>query len=111
VNPDSHSDPALRQVLQAWQPDLVVSPRFKTEVWQRIGRAGRADRPDRESARWQGLWQALTGLLIQPRTAAGFAAALLLVGASAGLWHGRAEARLLGQQLERQYVVSVSPIP
>jgi len=99
------TDQQLRKVLQSWEVEASLPPRFKEEVWRRIGQSERTHPP---------LWASFSewmGLLSTRRTWAGaYIAVVLLIGVAAGLVSAegyRAEAE---KNWQAAYVESVSPL-
>lgn len=92
-------DQKLTALLHAAQPVPELPPRFRQNVWRRIG--------DAEAPAKNEPWlAAFVALVLRPRFAVAAAAALLL----AGIFAGMADGRMLAQHDARQnYLASVAP--
>ncbi len=82
------------------RPAPELPPGFQNAVWRRIERAGpSAEKPDWLGSALAWLWR--------PKFALGGLAALLIVGASAGMIDGINAGK---QAAENRYIASVSPL-
>jgi hypothetical protein len=99
------ADEDLHGLLQSWRVDASLPPRFKEEVWRRIGRA-----EEKQRSVWRGLAEWLEVFSRRPAWAGVYVATLLALG----VWAGLASADHYGEQVERSwqaaYVQSVSPL-
>ena len=99
-------DLALRNLLQRWQVEATAPPRFAEGVWRRVGRMAEPV-PTRNG--WWRWVTAVAELAVRPRFAAGYLAALLVLGAGMGALRGQAESRGAAGDLKGRYVQSVDP--
>lgn len=103
TNPPPDND-RLSSLLQSWQVETSLPPRFAEDVWRRIERR---QQPGGNPLTTVGSW--LTRLFREPRFALAYLALLVLVGSGAGLLQGRATSRQLASGLQGQYVRSIDP--
>jgi hypothetical protein len=103
-NPEQN-DPQLSRLLQAWQVDEPLPPRFQEHVWKRIESAesGRAVSSDPGLLNW------LTTLFARPAFATAFATLLLVAGLTAGFVRANRDAARMDTELAHRYVVSLNP--
>jgi len=103
--PEIENDEQLRKVLQSWEVDASLPPRFKEEVWRRIGQR------ERNPARiWDTVSRWIERVSQRPALAGAYVAVALAIGTWAGL--SRAEGYRVNAERSWQsaYVRSVSPI-
>ena len=101
---EENSDP-LRKTLKEWQVTTPLPPRFQELVWHRIARveAGAASGP------WATLRNWLEMALPRRAMTVSYLGILLLMGLTAGHWHGRQKAAEVRDRLSARYVQSVDP--
>jgi len=102
-----NDDPGrLHQLLQEWQVESALPPRFSEQVWRRI------DRPDADSIATNplaALRRSLAQWIVRPSFAFSYAAVLLAAGLFAGFWHAHAASQRVSQTLSARYVQMVDP--
>ncbi len=105
ANQRPENEESLNQVLREWTVETPLPPRFQDQVWQRIARAEAkpAASPAAE------LWRLLGGVLLRPRFAYAYLAALLVLGVAAGSWAAQIRTSRLDSELSLRYVQSVDP--
>ena len=101
---EKNNDP-IRKALKEWRVTTPLPPHFQEQVWQRIARV--------EAGATPGLWVTLRNWLetALPRRAmaVSYLGILLVMGLTAGHWHGRQKAAELEDRLSARYVQSVDP--
>lgn len=101
---EKNNDP-VHKALKEWRVTSPLPPRFQEQVWRRIARV--------EAGATPGLWVALRNWLetVLPRRIAtvSYLGILLVMGLTAGHWHGRQKAAELEDRLSARYVQSVDP--
>lgn len=104
----SSEDTRLAAVLRSWEVPCEVPPRFADGVWRRVARE---EMPGRQNPAgpWAPLLAWLAGVLRQPRFAMVYVVALVVLGASAGVVRGNAQATRLADGLQGRYVLSIDP--
>jgi len=105
----NHPDQPLRTLLQQWQVDAPLPPRFAETVWCRI--AGQENRPSRVKRRLAMLVQWWELAVRRPVVALAYLGLLLGMGFSIGFWQAEHYAHSTEQAWQAAYVQSVSPNP
>lgn len=100
-------DAALHALLQEWQPQGSLPPRFRESVWRRIARA--EANPARPARLMRLLVAWIASRLPHPVSASAYVAVLLLVGAGAGFSEARQEAARVNDLLGARYAQAVDP--
>jgi hypothetical protein len=108
MKPGGHDDPdaSLDKLLGEWKVHSTLPPRFQERVWHRIALAGAA--PSARTS-WAALFSRIQTMLAQPRLAAGYVTALLLLGFAAGWARGLEKSAEMDQQLGSRYVQVIDP--
>ena len=99
-NPKS-ADPQLRRLLDNWQVNEPLPPRFQERVWKRIEAA------EAGSTRASGSWFA--ALFLRPAFATALATLLLLAGLSAGYLRANRDTARWDAQLAHRYIATMNP--
>lgn len=97
-------DEALHRVLQEWQPDASLPPRFEEAVWRRIGRA-----QDAAPSVWDVLALWIGTVLPRPMLATAFVGLLLVAGMTFGWSQARQETARVKGELGLRYVRVLDP--
>jgi hypothetical protein len=93
-------DPQLGRLLDNWQVNEPLPPRFQERVWKRIEAA---EAPARETKSW------FAALFLRPAFATVAATLLLLAGLTAGYLRANHDSARWDEQLAHRYVVSMNP--
>jgi predicted membrane-bound dolichyl-phosphate-mannose-protein mannosyltransferase len=104
-NQNPESDERLRAVLREWVVDTPLPPRFQDQVWKRIAR----DEVPSASSFWAWLVRLVEVVLLRPRIAFSYVAALLVLGVAAGSVAAQIKSNRLDATLSTRYVQSVDP--
>ena len=100
MNDERQDDPQLRKLLQAWQVDETLPPRFEERVWRRLS----VEPAARSSTLWTAVFGRVSQALAQPALAASYLAVLIAAGVAAGYWHARLDNAHIARQLGSRYV-------
>lgn len=93
-------DPQLKRLLDNWQVNEPLPPRFQERVWKRIEVA---EAPVRETKSW------FAALFLRPAFATAMATLLLLVGLSAGYLRANHDTVRWDAQLAHRYIATMNP--
>lgn len=93
-------DPQLSRLLQDWQVNEPLPPRFQERVWQRLAAA---EAPAGEPTSW------FAALFLRPAFATAAATLLLLAGSSAGYLRANHDAARWDAQLAHRYAAALNP--
>ncbi len=96
---------SLDKLMQEWQVDMPLPPRFQEQVWQRIARS--EAQPEPSFRGWFTRWLEL--VLPRPKTAVAYVAALLVLGMAAGTVAAQVKSTHVEANLSARYVQSVNP--
>jgi hypothetical protein len=103
MNSEGSERDALGRLLNEWQVDTKLPPRFQENVWRRI-ELGQAQEP-----LWRLVSRRLMELLARPALAASYVTILLVCGLGAGLWQARSANAQADEALSSRYVHLVDP--
>jgi hypothetical protein len=95
-----NDDPQLRKLLQAWQVDETLPPRFEERVWRRLS----LEPAGRSSTLWKAVFGRVSQALARPTLAASYLVVLIAAGVAAGYWHARVDNAHVTRQLGSRYV-------
>jgi hypothetical protein len=99
-------DQGLSNLLKEWHLQASLPPRFQERVWQRIASA---EVERRAPNAWSAALGWLQKWLAQPRLAAGYLTALLVLGFVGGWVQGTEKGAELERSLSSRYVQVVDP--
>lgn len=104
-HPSAGKDP-LGNLLQEWRVEAELPPRFEEQVWRRIA----VEETRAHESGWrQRFRNGLELLFARPAFASACVIALLMVGVTAGWFHGQRESARLDAKLGWRYVQSIDP--
>jgi len=99
---DTEQDQGLHSHLQAWRADAELPPRFKEEVWRRIGR-----REEHRPSLWGEWWRVIAG---QRVWAGVYVGVVVVIGVGAGFARSQNYREQAERTWQAAYVESVSPM-
>lgn len=95
----------LGRILQEWQVDASLPPRFQEDVWRRIARS----EGSRENSWWKDFLLTCEAAFRRPALAVSYVAILLVIGLSVGIAQARHSSARLDETLGTRYVQSIDP--
>ena len=101
----NEGDARLGRLLQEWNTDSALPPRFQEAVWRRIAHA---DTPLKVPG-WAELRKSFEAAFRQPALAIAYVTALMIVGIGAGLLQAREKASQVDHTLQARYLQTVDP--
>jgi hypothetical protein len=99
------NDDHLSNILQEWTVSDALPARFQEQVWKRICLAEGAGKP----ALWPTLVRLVEVMLVRPKFALSYVAALLVLGLVAGAVAAQVKTSHLDATLSVRYVQSIDP--
>jgi hypothetical protein len=106
-NREPQSEESLGRALRRWTLEAPLPARFQEQVWQRIARAETQPQLTFRA----GLLRSLEAVLLRPKIALSYVAAVLALGVAAGAVAAQIKTGHLDASLRARYVQSVNPYP
>jgi hypothetical protein len=103
-NPDN-DDRALAKTLKEWRVEAALPPGFQQTVWRKIDQ----QRKPSQGSIIEVMRAWMNGFVARPRVAAGYLAALVVVGVSAGWTQGHRDNLRVENELADRYVRVLDP--